>query len=119
MLNIAQKILIASYGLETHTEDQVAEIMDNYRKRRNPDNLNSHFGDGLFSFLLIELSDAEDCDSVGVAISRLDRAISEVERVRTTLAAIDMQPDALGRVFPDATALQLSELTCELSEFAS
>ncbi len=40
-------------------------------------------GDSLLKFLLIELSEAEDCDSAEEAIRRIDSAIRELNEVRS------------------------------------
>lgn len=42
-------------------------------------------GDGLLRFLLVELSDSEDCDNVFTAISRVETAIAQLSIVLTAL----------------------------------
>lgn len=44
-------------------------------------------GDGLFTFLMIELSEDEDCDSIEEAISRINKIISQVRQVCQALHA--------------------------------
>lgn len=39
-------------------------------------------GDGLFNFLLIELSNAEDCDSIDTALHRLETIEREIAEVK-------------------------------------
>ena len=40
-------------------------------------------GDGLFKFLVTELSEAEDCDSYETALKRLDTTIRQIREVET------------------------------------
>lgn len=42
-------------------------------------------GDTLALFIASELSESEDCESIDVAISRMDRAIADLEGVRDAL----------------------------------
>ncbi len=45
-------------------------------------------GDTLFLFLMRELSSSEGCDSPEEAIRRLDKAITDLEEVRTGLQGL-------------------------------
>jgi hypothetical protein len=38
-------------------------------------------GDTLFIFLMLELSDAEDCDNITIAITRIKTAIADLQEV--------------------------------------
>jgi len=38
-------------------------------------------GDGLFTFVMSELSEREDCDCIEAAISRMEMAAHEIEQV--------------------------------------
>jgi hypothetical protein len=53
-------------------------------------------GDGLFKYLIVELSTRENCETWTDAIERIDRAIQELERVSTALrlAYLDEKPSA-------------------------
>ncbi|MYM92364.1 hypothetical protein [Duganella vulcania] len=63
-----QQVVIASYNNGDHLAQDPADV-------RN-------VGDTLLTFLLLELSEKEDCDSVSTAIDRLNSAISQLEKVR-------------------------------------
>lgn len=43
------------------------------------------FGDTLFNFLMLELAESEDCDSLDVAKERLDNAIAQLREARAAL----------------------------------
>lgn len=45
-------------------------------------------GDTLFKFLMIELSDDEDCADIEIAAGRIDRAIDELADVRVAIARV-------------------------------
>ena len=53
-------------------------------------------GDGLFKYLIVELSTRENCETWTEAIERIDHAIQELERVSTALrlAYLDEKPNA-------------------------
>ena len=62
-----QKIVLDSYG------EHVVETPDDIEE----------CGDTLLKFLLVELSEAEDCTSNEVAIARIDSAISQLQAVKS------------------------------------
>lgn len=47
-------------------------------------------GDTLLQFVLIELSDTEDCDSQEEAVNRIDRALSDLEKLRATFDGVPL-----------------------------
>lgn len=51
---------------------------------RTPDDI-SKCGDSLLAFIMKELAESEDCDSAEEAVSRMDTAIRQLERVRDAL----------------------------------
>lgn len=71
MLDENQKIVAENYcGGEFSYADEVK------------DPLGRDYGDGLFRFLLVELSHAEDCDSKEEALKRLSNIINQIEEVK-------------------------------------
>lgn len=42
-------------------------------------------GDGLFDFIMIELSDKEDCETVEDAVGRLNTAIDQLQAVKDAM----------------------------------
>lgn len=50
----------------------------------SPDDIH-HCADGLLTYLMVELSAAEDCDSKEEAIERIDRSIRQLEEVRSAI----------------------------------
>lgn len=64
-----QKLVLETYNAGDHAVHQPSDIED--------------CGDTLLSFLLVELSDNEGCDSFETAVNRLDTAIRQMEEVRS------------------------------------
>jgi len=69
-----QQVVIASYP--DHCVEKPEDVED--------------CGDGLFKFLLVELSESEDCDSFETARNRLDRAIKELTDLRSAFEQMDL-----------------------------
>jgi hypothetical protein len=70
-LNKWQKIAYQSYD-----DDGLLALGDNPEKEACKD-----AGDMLFSFIMAELDEDEDCDSVRTAISRMELALSRIHGV--------------------------------------
>lgn len=66
-----QQVVIASYDNGEHAACKPQDVPD--------------CGDGLLKFLLIELSEQEDCDSFECAVKRLDTAIRQLSQLRSVL----------------------------------
>lgn len=64
-------------------------------------------GDGLFRYLMLELSTKEDCETWTEAIERVEHAINELERVSAALRAayLEEKPNAT-----NCTVLRLRDL---------
>ena len=75
-MNEYQKIALRAYP-STHTDTMA-----------DPDPLDD-LGDGLLRFVLRELDDSEDCDSMEEAARRIGVAIKELEAVHTALLIAD------------------------------
>lgn len=45
-------------------------------------------GDGLFSFLMIELSDKEDCENLDTAIQRLESAGAQIQKALSDISRL-------------------------------
>lgn len=61
-------------------------------------------GDGLFTFLMVELSDREDCQTPDDATRRLVDAIEDIRKVLHILEAIQADPSQIRRHFPEMSA---------------
>jgi hypothetical protein len=72
-----QQVVIESYNGGDHPAHAPGDIHD--------------CGDTLLTFLLVELSKREDCDSVGCAVHRLDSAIRQLTEVRAAFEAKDLE----------------------------
>lgn len=68
-----QQVVVESYNGGDHCAHSPAEIHD--------------CGDTLLTFLLVELSGREDCDSFDCAVNRLDSAIRQLIEVRSAFEA--------------------------------
>ena len=51
-------------------------------------------GDTLFTFLMLETSPTEDCDTADIALQRVDTAINDLQAVRNALADLP-NPDSM------------------------
>lgn len=71
-----QQVVIESYNGGDHPAHAPGDIHD--------------CGDTLLTFLLVELSKREDCDSFGCAVDRLDSAIRQLTEVRAAFEAKDL-----------------------------
>lgn len=85
-----QQVVIESYNGGDHPAHAPGDIHD--------------CGDTLLTFLLVELSKREDCDSFGCAVDRLDSAIRQLTEVRAAFEAKDLvsepKQDPVVRVRP-------------------
>lgn len=68
-----QQVVVESYNGGDHQAE-------------HPDNVHN-IGDTLLTFLLVELSKKEDCDSMQTAIDRLDSAMTQLQAVRDAFEA--------------------------------
>lgn len=80
VLNRAQEILLSKYAegdfqylLEIKTQEAMAHQL-------------AECGDGLLRFLMVELSDKEDCKDLGTARDRLRTAIDQLEALDSALS---------------------------------
>lgn len=77
-----QQVVIESYNGGDHTAHAPGDIHD--------------CGDTLLTFLLVELSKREDCDSFGCAVQRLDSAIRQLTEMRAAFEAKALEIGPLG-----------------------
>lgn len=70
--NESQKVMVAAYGGGDY-------------KGFSPDNVHE-VADGLFKFLVAELSTSEDCEDMTEALKRVDRATKELQNIADELA---------------------------------
>lgn len=70
-------------------------------------------GDTLFAFLMTELSDAEDCEAVSDAISRVRAALNDVTKVLEAFEEVAESPERIRKHIPAMTAHELAEFIAE------
>ena len=75
-LNAAQKKM-----LEVYASGDFAHLIEDDAKGADALELSRDLGDGLLTFLLVELSKDEDCDSDEEAISRLNTIIADCNAI--------------------------------------
>jgi hypothetical protein len=80
-----QQVVIDSYNDGDHPAHTPKDIHD--------------CGDTLLTFLLVEISRQEDCDSIGCAINRLDTAIRQLTQVRAAFGAKELEASDPANVF--------------------
>jgi hypothetical protein len=74
-VNDWQRVIARSYGGGDYA--YLADIDDYAQLRQEL----SECGDTLFAFLMIELSEAEDCENLDTAMQRIDTAINDLGQV--------------------------------------
>lgn len=74
-MNIMQRTLLDTYSNGDHAGVHIPEEVD-------------EFGDSLLSFLIVELSEEEDCSTVDEGINRLINVIDDVQSVIDELEKI-------------------------------
>ena len=75
-LNSAQKKM-----LEVYASGDFAHLIEEVAKGTDAIALSRDLGDGLLTFLLIELSNNEDCDSDETALDRLRTVVRDCEAI--------------------------------------
>jgi hypothetical protein len=79
-LNDYQKAVLRVYA-----EGDNAHLMDFEGTKEEFDRELNDAGDTLFRFLMVELSDNEDCTDLDTAIQRVSTAIDDIEAVKDAL----------------------------------
>lgn len=91
-LNEAQRIV-----LKTYANGEYAYQIDVIEKpaigpsRQVMDAFLENCGDSLLVFMLIELSDAEDCEDVDTALGRIDTAFRQLKEVKDALLSARLE----------------------------
>jgi coenzyme F420-reducing hydrogenase delta subunit len=93
MMNRFQVSVTCAYA-----EGAYASLANNETWRKDIDEL----GDGLFRYLILELSTEEECETWAEAINRVETAIHELEQASAALRATYLQekPDGHKAVAP-------------------
>lgn len=112
MLNPAQIALIHLYSHVVYT---VGEIETAFARYRAGDltygGLCDIFGDALFTFLIIELSDNEGCDSFWEASRRTVSIMTDLSSIATRLHKLDNEPEKLPELMPELSGLEQAKIT--------
>lgn len=80
-LSDAQRVL-----LECHEDGEFAHLLEAASEAAF-DEAVRRCGDGLLRHLVAELSEAEDCEDLDVAVRRVEAAIDHLQRLRAALQA--------------------------------
>lgn len=79
VLNRAQALCLAAYA------NGEFEYLVNLATQKELDAELKGIADGLLQFLVVELSDSEDCDSVDDALRRMNLVVGDLQRVKSSL----------------------------------
>lgn len=93
-LNSFQRACALTYGQGDYgyLTDEKASDYDLLRKEFDT------VADGLFTFLMVELSDREDCESRTVALQRLRHARDDIQEVIDTIESMELDASELAEV---------------------